>query len=116
MDRIVIRDLRMRCTLGVRDEERRDRQEVLVSAWLKVDLNAAGQSDDIGQSVDYRAICKRLLQDAESSDFTLAEALAEHLAAACLSVPGVRAVRLRVEKPCALRFARTVWVEVRRRA
>ena len=55
MDRILISDLLVRCIIGVRDEERRDKQDVLINLELSVDLRKAGTSDRLEDSVDYRA-------------------------------------------------------------
>ena len=114
MDRIVVSDLVCRCVIGVEEWERREPQEVLVSLALTVDLTLAGKSDRIEDSVDYRALKKRVLAEAESSSFHLIEALAERLATICLEDERVEAVQVRVEKPGALRFARTVAVEISR--
>ena len=114
MDKIFIKDLLARCDLGVCDEERRERQDVLINVVLSVDLAPAGASDELSDSVDYRALKKRVLVAAETSSFRLAEALAEHLAAICLEDERVAEVQVSVEKPTALRFARTVSVEITR--
>jgi FolB domain-containing protein len=115
VDRIRIEDLTCRCVIGVEDWERRERQEVLVSIALSADLAPAGRSDRIEDAPDYRALKKRVLVDAEASSFFLIEALAERVAAICLEDGRVREVEVRVEKPGALRFARTVAVEISRR-
>ncbi|HEX9019797.1 MAG TPA: dihydroneopterin aldolase [Nitrospirota bacterium] len=114
MDRILISDLLIRCIIGVRDEERRDKQDVLINLSLGVDLQKAGRSDRIDDSVDYRALNKRIARMAEDSHFYLVEALAEAVAALCLENPLVREARVRIEKPGALRFARSVGVEITR--
>jgi len=101
--------------IGVEEWERREPQDVLVSLALTVDLTLAGKSDRIEDSVDYRALKKRVLAEAEASSFHLIEALAEHVAAICLEDERVEEVQVRVEKPGALRFARTVAVEIDRR-
>jgi FolB domain-containing protein len=117
MDRILISDLLARCIIGVSDEERRDKQDVLINLSLSVDLRKSGASDRIDDSVDYRALKKQILRMAESSQFHLVEALAQAVAEICLEQSSVREATIRVEKPGALRFARSVGVEiVRRRA
>ncbi len=113
-DRIVITDLVCRCVVGVEDWERRERQEVLISLALSADLTPAGQSDSIDDALDYRALKKRVLAEVEGSDYHLIEALAERVAAICLEEERVQQVEVRVEKPGALRFARTVAVEISR--
>lgn len=115
MDRILISDILVRCIIGVRDEERRDRQDVLINVSLSVDLRRAGVSDRLEDSVDYRALNKQILGMAESSQFRLVEALAQAVADICLGHPSVQEATVRVEKPAALRFARSVGVEIVRR-
>ncbi len=114
MDRIIISDLLVRSIIGVRDEERRDKQDVLINLSLDVDLRKAGRSDRLADSVDYRDLNKKILRMVEGSTFHLVEALAQAVADICLENPAVREVRVRVEKPGALRFSRSVGVEITR--
>jgi len=115
MDRILISDLLVRCIIGVRDDERKEKQDVLINLALLVDLRKAGKTDRIEDSVDYRALNKQIMSMAESSQFFLVEALAQSVADLCLAHPGIREAQVRVEKPAALRFARTVGVEITRK-
>lgn len=111
-DRIHIRDLRVRCILGVNPDERVHPQEVVIQLTLHADLRPAGRSDRLEDTVDYKAVKKRVLELAEQSRFLLVERMAQRIAELCLESPRVRAVRVVVEKPGALRFARTVGVEI----
>lgn len=115
MDRLLIRDLRARCILGVSAEERREKQEVVVTIALGTDLHLPGRSDQFEDAVDYRAIKKQVLAAIENSQFRLVEALAQDIADLCLEHPGVDEVQVTVEKPSALRFARSVAAEITRR-
>jgi len=112
MDSILISDLLVRCIIGVRDEERRDKQDVLINLVLSVDLRKAGTSDRLEDSVDYRALTKQILSMAESSQFLLVESLAQAVADICLGHPTVQEATVRIEKPGALRFARSVGIEI----
>jgi len=114
MDRILISDLLVRCVIGLRDEERRDKQDVVINLSLLTDLRKAGKSDRIEDSVDYSAVKKRIVHMAEHSQFFLIAALAEAVAEICLEQQTVLQVQVRVEKPSALRFARSVGVEITR--
>jgi len=114
MDRILIRDLRVRCIIGVDEEERREKQDVVINLALTADLRPAGRSDCFEEAVDYRAIKKRVVAMVEASEYRLVEALAERLAELCLEHPAVQQVQVTVEKPSALRFARSVGVEITR--
>jgi FolB domain-containing protein len=115
LDRILIGDLLVRCILGINDGERREKQDVVINLALYADLRRSGKSDRLEDTVDYRALKKRILAMAESSAFFLEEALADAVAALCLEHPRVQRVDVRVEKPNALRFARTVAVEITRK-
>jgi FolB domain-containing protein len=112
MDRILIIDLRARCILGVSEQERREKQDITVNLALGANLSKAGRSDRFADAVDYRALKKRLLAMIEESRYYLVEALAERIAEMCLEHPGVTQAQVRVEKPSALRFARSVGVEI----
>lgn len=114
LDRIHIRQLRFRCIIGVNQEERLAKQEVSVDLTLWADLAQACRSDDLAHTVDYKAIKKQVLAMAEQSCFNLIEALAQAIADICLGHAQVRQVRVCLEKPAALRFAKTVAVEILR--
>lgn len=115
MDRILISDLSARCIIGVWEEERREKQDILINVTLFCDLSRAGKSDRFEDAIDYRAIKKRIVAMVEESSFYLVEALAEAAADICLENPRVVEALVRVEKPSALRFARSVGVEILRR-
>jgi dihydroneopterin aldolase/D-erythro-7,8-dihydroneopterin triphosphate epimerase len=114
-DRVFIRDLTIRCIVGIDEQERREKQEILVHITMHTDLRKAGRTDALEDTVDYRAIKKRILRLAEESRFRLIEALAQSIADECLRDERVEQVEVVVEKPGALRFARTAGVQIVRR-
>lgn len=113
-DRILIKDLLLRGIIGINDWEREKQQDILVNVTLFGDLRPAGESDDIVDAVNYRTITKKIIKHVESSERFTVEALAADIARICLAAPGVQRTRVRVEKPGALRFARSVGVEIER--
>jgi len=114
LDKIFIRDLRMRCILGIYPEERREKQDIDINIMLEVDLREACQSDRMDDTVDYKAVKKEVIAMVEQSRFFLVERLAQLIADICLKPPRVERVSVRVAKPGALRFARTVEIEIHR--
>jgi FolB domain-containing protein len=114
MDQVIIKDLLVRGIIGVNDWEREKPQEILINIVIFADLRKAGVSDNIDDSVNYRTVSKKLQERAESAERLTVEALAADLAEICLAEPGVVRVRVRVEKPGALRFAKSVGVEIER--
>ena len=114
MDKIYIRDLTLRCIIGVYPQERNEKQDVIINLVLEGDLAPAGRSDDIVDTINYKTVKKRVIRLVERSRFLLIERLVEEIAASCLRDPVVRRVTVSVDKPGALRFARSVAVEVTR--
>jgi FolB domain-containing protein len=114
MDQVIIKDLLVRGIIGVNDWEREKPQEILINIVLFADLSRAGESDNIDESVNYRTISKKIQERAETAERMTVEALANDLAEICLAEPGVLKARVRVEKPGAVRFARSVGVEIER--
>ena len=112
LDRIHIRDLLLRCVIGVNDWEREIKQDVLINITLHADLKTACRTDRIEDTVDYRAIKNNVAAMVESSSYMLVERLAERVTDICLEHPRVQRVEVSVEKPGALRFARSVGIEI----
>ncbi len=113
-DKILINDLLVRGILGVNDWERKQRQDITINLVLVTDVRQAAAIDDLAHSVDYRTVTKRVIEHVESSARFTVEALAEDIARLCLAEETVSRVRVRVEKPGAVRFARSVGVELER--
>jgi len=113
-DRIHIRDLHLRCILGLTPEERREKQDVVINITFDVDLARPCATDRIEDTVDYKRIKKAVIAAVEASSYCLVEALAERIAAICLEDEKVARVAVTVDKPGALRFARSVAVEIER--
>ena len=112
-DQIVISDLLLRAIIGINDEERRDRQDIVINIVLDADLHKA-VSDDIQDSVNYRSLTKRIIALVEASQYRLVEKLAAEISILCLTDVRVMQAQVRVEKPGALRFARSVGVQITR--
>jgi FolB domain-containing protein len=114
-DKILIKDLTLRCIIGVNESERREKQDVVINVILWSDFTKATETDNIDETVDYKKINKSIIGLVENSKFFLVETLAERIAQLCLQNERVRKVKVSVEKPGALRFARSVGVEVFRK-
>lgn len=110
---LVIRGLAARTFIGITADERAKRQDVLIDLALEV-TTRAGRTDRIGDAVDYKAVKDAVLRYVEGTRHNLLEALAQGIADRCLRHPGVQAVEVEVDKPGALRFARSVAVRMRR--
>lgn len=112
-DLIHIKDLLLRTVIGINEEERRNKQDVLINITLYTD-HAAAASDDIADTVNYRTITKQIINLVENSQFFLVEKMALEIVNICLADPRVARAVVTVEKPGAVRFARSVGVTVDR--
>jgi 2-amino-4-hydroxy-6-hydroxymethyldihydropteridine diphosphokinase len=113
-DHIHVRDLLLRGVVGINPEEREKRQDILINLILHADTQPAGLTDRIEDAVNYKTITKRVIRMVENSQFFLVERLVDEVALICLADSRVEAVRATVEKPGALRFSRSVGVEIYR--
>jgi D-erythro-7,8-dihydroneopterin triphosphate epimerase len=113
-DKIRINGLFLRTIIGINHDEREHKQDVLINLSLSVDTRPAARTDQIEDAVNYRTITKNVIDLVENSRFFLVERMADEIARLCLRDPRVDAVRVSIEKPAALRFARSVGVVIRR--
>jgi len=114
MDQILIKDLLARGVIGISERERSQPQDILFNIVIFTDITAASIKDDVELSVDYRTVSKQILAYASTAGRFTVEALAEDIARMILEDSKVLGVRVRVEKPGAVRFARSVGVEIER--
>ena len=115
-DRIEIKDLLLRGIIGINDWERENKQDILINIAMTADLQKAGETDNIDDSVNYRTVTKKVIKHIDMNEPFTVETLAADIAKICLDEPGVIRARVRVEKPGALRFAKSVGVEIERGA
>jgi dihydroneopterin aldolase len=114
MDKVYIRDLRIDTVIGIYDWEREVRQTVSLDLEMATDIRRAAHSDSIEDTLNYKAVAKRLIQYVGDSDFQLVETLAERCAALVLDEFDVPWLRLRLSKPGAVRGSRDVGIIIER--
>jgi FolB domain-containing protein len=114
MDKVFIKDLLVRGVIGVNDWERKRPQDILINITVFTDTRRAAASDDVGESVDYSALARKIQAHAETAARLTVEALAGDLVKICLEQQGVQRAVVRVEKPGAVRFSKSVGVEIDR--
>ena len=110
----MIKNLVARGIIGLNEWERVKPQEIVINITVFTDVSHAAAEDDVAYSVNYRTLAKKVQTHAETAERMTVEALAEDIARICLSEPNARKVKVRVEKPGAVRFAESVGVEIKR--
>lgn len=114
MDTIFIKDLRIDTVVGIYDWERRIRQTISLDIEMATDIRQAAKSDDIADTLNYKAVAKRLIEFVQAGEFQLVETLAEECARIIREEFSVTWVRVRLNKTGALRGARDVGVIIER--
>lgn len=98
-DLIELRGLRLTAVVGVLPEERERAQPLEVDLDVGVDVSTAGLSDDLGDTVDYGAICDVVAATVQRAEPLLLERLAALVADAVLGAdPRIESVELAVRK------------------
>lgn len=111
-DRILIKNLLVRGILGINPDERIEQQDILLNLEIWTDIEDAAASDDIEHALNYRSLTKQVIAHVQASRDHLVEKLVSDLANLVLDGYSASAVRVRVEKPGALRFAESVGIEI----
>ena len=114
MDIVFIEDLRIETVIGIYDWERRIRQTVALDIEMRFDNTRPAATDRIDDTLDYKAVSKRLIAFVEASEFQLVETLAERCAGIITGEFGVQHVRLKLSKPGAVRGSKAVGVMIER--
>ncbi len=114
MDKVFIEGLEIEALIGIYDWERRIRQPLRLDVEMDFDNRRPAASDDIADTLDYKAVSKRLIAFVSQSEFGLVESLAERCAELVLREFGVARVRLKLAKPGAVRGAACVGVVIER--
>jgi 7,8-dihydroneopterin aldolase/epimerase/oxygenase len=114
MDIIFLHDLRVETVIGIWDWERKVRQLVSIDLDMAADIRKAAGTDSVDDTLNYKLVAKRVQQFVAESGFQLVETLAEQIAAIVLGEFDVAWVRVRVNKPGAIRNARDVGVVIER--
>jgi len=113
-DLVLIEGLEVRTVIGIYDWEREIRQTVRLDLHMAWDISKAGKSDDIADTLDYKAVSKRMIEFVEASSFGLIESLAEQCASIILDEFHVPWLRLKMSKPGAVRGSENVAVLIER--
>ncbi|MCP4306782.1 MAG: dihydroneopterin aldolase [bacterium] len=115
LDRILIKDLSIFGIIGINPDERINEQEILVNAILWADTRPAAVSDAIDDAVNYRTVTKALIAHIQGGKPMLVERLVQELVDICFAMePRIMQAEMTVEKPGALRHARSVGITIRR--
>jgi len=114
MDIVYLRGLKIDTVIGIYGWERQIRQTIIIDLEMATDIRKAAMTDNIDETLNYRAVAKRLIDFVSHSEFQLVETLAERIAEIILTEFSVPWVRLQLNKPGAVRHAQDVGIIIER--
>ena len=114
MDKIFLTELKIDAVIGIWEWERRIRQTVVIDLEMSADIAKAAASDDVADTLNYKSVAKRVQSFVADSSFQLVETLAERIAAIIRDEFDVAWVKVRVNKPGAIRGSKAVGVLIER--
>lgn len=100
MDKIVMKNMAFFGYHGVMNEEKVLGQKFFIDAQLFADLEKAGQTDNVTDTIHYGMVYALIKDTVENERYDLIEALAERICSRILhDFPGVISITLKVKKP-----------------
>ena len=114
MDIVYIRDLKIDTVIGIYDWEREVKQTISLDLEMATDIRKAASTDDINDTLNYKAVAKRLISFVGDSKFLLVETMAEQIAQIVRDEFNVPWLRLRLSKPGAVRGSQDVGLIIER--
>ena len=114
MDIIFLRGLQIETIIGIYDWERETKQTVILDIEMATDIVKAAQSDDIEDTLDYKAVSKQVIHFVETNHFFLVETLSERITQLIMSEFDVPWLRLTLNKKGAIRGASDVGIVIER--
>jgi FolB domain-containing protein len=113
--KITIVDLLLRTVIGDNDWERDVKQDVIINLSFEFDAFKAVASDALADTVNYKQLKRKIIAEVEGSRYRLIEKLAARVLAIVMEDPRVQSATVRIDKPQALRYAKSVAVEMSER-
>ena len=114
MDKIFLSELKIDTIIGIWEWERHIRQTVVIDLEMSADIAKAAATDDVADTLNYKLVAKRIQEFVADSSFQLVETMAERIAAIIRDEFDVAWVKVRVNKPGAIRGSKDVGVLIER--
>lgn len=111
MATIRIKDLKLKAIIGIFAWERKVKQDIIINISLDFDSSLAAKTDHINDTVDYKALKMKIMALVDGSRYYLLEKLVEEILNLLMEDPKILNATVKIDKPKALRFAKSVSVE-----
>ena len=112
MATIRITDLTLKTIIGTNRWERVTKQKIVINAAIDYNASKAITGDNIREAVDYKTVTKKIIYRVQKSRFLLLERLTDFVLKIIMENKKIKSATVRIDKPLALRFAKSVSVEL----
>lgn len=109
---ITIKNMLLRTIIGFNEWERKKKQDVIINATIEFDRKTAVETDSVKDSVNYKIIAKKIIEEVEKSKFNLIEKLADHLLNIIMDDEKIVAATVEIDKPHSVRFSESISAKV----
>lgn len=103
-----IKNLTTKAIIGVNDWERKKKQKVIINLELEFSGDRASETDNLEDTINYRSLTDKIIDEVEKSSFLLIEKLANHVLKIVMENTLVKKAVVEISKPGALEFADSV--------
>ncbi|HIJ11082.1 TPA: dihydroneopterin aldolase [Candidatus Woesearchaeota archaeon] len=114
MDKIILQECSFQAHIGVSDDERNTKQEILIDIELHTDITKAAESDNIDDTINYSAVHSLIKEKIDEKPYKLLETLAEELVTTLFTQFSVEKVTIRVMKSLPKKNIKYAAVEIER--
>lgn len=109
---IRIQDLRVPTIVGIKEDERVNPQEVTINVQMETDMEECIRTDDITDAFNYRTLTKKIIREVGEAKHFLLEKLCQHVLNIVMEDARIIEASVEIDKPGALRFAKSVSVRL----
>jgi len=114
MDITYIHGYEIQTIIGIFEWERENKQALFIDLDIGSNFSKASSSDRISDCIDYTAVCKEIDNLADSHSFQLLESFAEQISQIVLEQFQAQWVRVKINKPLAIKNAQSTGVIIER--
>ena len=114
MDRIFLSEMKIETTVGIWEWEKRIKQQVIIDIEMSANIKKAAATDQIEDTLNYKAVAKSVRKLVEESSFQLVETMAEKISELVIGEHNVSWVKVKVNKPGAIRGSKGVGIIIER--
>ena len=114
MDKIFLKNLRLKTRIGLFDWEKQIDQIINIDLEAGFDISKAAETDDVKHSLDYKTISSTIKEYVENNNHELIETLIENIAQMILKGFDLEYITLSISKPGAIRDSKDVGITITR--